>query len=121
MEEESKFETLDALIEYLHTLPHSTSPRILIPERMIQFQAAYRALAKTAKKLEGTIHSKVSENEGWGSITIETDTLIWGQGLPFPTELLSASNLEVYPLVNGNLRLSVMFYGLTKNIEEVME
>lgn len=65
MEEESKFETLDALIECLHTLPHSTSPRILIPERMIQFRAAYRALAKTTKVLRGTIRCKVSENEGW--------------------------------------------------------
>lgn len=113
---EEEFAALDALVEYLKTLPPG-GPRILVPERMEQFVAAYRAAKRMTSATEGTICSELRENEGWASFTVETPELVWGRGDPLPPELMWASNLEIYPLTNGNLRLSAMFYGLTRAID----
>lgn len=110
---EEEFAALDALAEYLKTLPPG-SPRILAPERMTQFMTAYRVAERMARSAGGTICSELRENEGWASLTLEAPELVWDRGDPFPPELMWASNLEIYPITNGNLRLSAMFYGVTR-------
>ncbi len=113
---EDELEFLDSLVDHLRTLPVKDNIRVLVPERLAQFQAAYRAMERVANAMGGTIFSELRGNEGWGSLTVEAKELILDRELPFPTELTFASNFEVYPLANGKIRLAAMFYGLTKSI-----
>jgi len=91
---------------------------VLNPVRMQQLQFAYAALKYITRDTEAEIFYKLYEPfKTMGSVTAEARLLEFDKPEWFARVAEFASNTEVYPLANGNARLTFTFHGLTAPIE----
>lgn len=93
-------------------------PAVLIPSRLKQMQFAYKVLEKLTVgrnvRLTYEIHKPWNS---MGSIVLEAKELVFNDAEWFSRAAEFASNTEVYPLTNGNVRMAFTFHGLTKVIK----
>lgn len=116
--EENEYETtFDALVDYIKCLPKATV-KMINPSQ-------YRLLMRTASQLtdllrrnepEGELNIEIDDTLNLGSISVELDSLTVEEPLAFADVIYKADNFEIYPLVNGKIRLDITFQGVLKSL-----
>lgn len=92
-------------------------PQVLNLPRMLQMVQAYKQLQSIACndwKITTVVHKPVTS---MGVICIEAEDLIFDRMTEINKVLASADNMEIYPLTNGNIRMTIAFHGITKPVE----
>lgn len=115
---ENEFETtFEALVEYIKCLPKATVKMINPPR--------YRLLMRTASQLtdllrrtepEGELNIEIDDTLNLGSISVELESLTIEEPLTFADVIYKADNFEIYPLVNGKIRLDITFHGVLNSL-----
>lgn len=117
--EEEFEETLDAFVEYIgeYIQPKVGSVRILDPFRVDHVRLCASVLRKYVKgdglKIEWEVHKPV-ECSAYISLegkNISVDDTRWIARVGS-----LANNMEIYPLLDGGVRITFLFYGITKEI-----
>ena len=117
LEEENPDNILDGLINYLNDLPKATV-KIINPKRyylMLQVAAKLTCLLKKTLPT-GEINIEINQLFNLGSISIELDSLTILEPSIFAELICKADNFEVYPLTNGNVKLTITFHAVLKTI-----
>ena len=114
---EENYPLFDALAAYLSELPKASVKILNFPQ--------YTKFLRTVTKLQAymdtynpciLIASEVDEELCYGCIRIEVDDLTILNPELFCEILSTASNFEIYPLQNGTIRMSIMFYSVLNPI-----
>lgn len=93
---------------------------IVNPKRMKHFQTAHNSIVSVMNGCSPDAKIEVSLNEfndGSASITVETDELVVKNMGIFINVIENASNFEIYPLLDGNIRFSVTFNDIMELIK----
>ena len=93
---------------------------VVNPRQMKNFQTAHNSIihVMNACSPDAKIEVAVNEfNDGSASITVETDELVVKNIGMFINVIENASNFEVYPLVDGNIRFSATFNNIMELIK----
>ncbi len=115
--EENYENTLDALLDFMKSLPQPTL-KVLNTER-------YALMLKTATDLKellcqtaesGCIDIDLVQEFNLGSISFEAPDLVVYDSETFAKIISVCDNVEIYPLTNGNLRLNLTFQSVLKPI-----
>ena len=105
----------DGLVEaYQEFIDANSGTAILNPSRFSQMKLAYGILEKLTAKMDG-VKLKYTLNEPFqtmGDITLEGNSIEFFSSKWFSKVAELASNLEVYPLANGQVRLTFTFHGI---------
>ena len=94
-----------------------SEPQILNVPRLFQMVHAYKQLQNIASdtwKISSSAHAPFTS---MGVICIEADDFIFDQTQIFQQIIAGASNVEIFPLTNGNMRMNITFHGITKRVE----
>lgn len=98
-------------------LEDESRPAIVNPIKIQQMQFAYGVIKYLTKnsdvKLTYALHEPF---KSMGSISVEGNNLVFTNSEWFSRAAEFASNLEVYPLANGKVRLTLTFHGLVKPV-----
>lgn len=93
-------------------------PTVLNNHKLQQLQFAYAALAYITKGQDVKLSYKLYEPfKTMGSISVEGNTLEFGNPEWFARVAEFASNTEIYPLKKDGVRLTFTFHGLTAPVE----
>lgn len=91
---------------------------VLNPIKIQQMQFAYGVLKYLTKGTDAKLSYKLNEPfKSMGSISVEGANLTFTNSEWFARSCEFASNTEVYPLANGNVRMTLTFHGLVRPIE----
>lgn len=94
--------------------PKDGDVSILDPEGMKKFASVYNAIQAISKGSHVKMTYGINEPfVGSGFIRIEGKNIVLKNTKVFTRAAKLASNFEVYPLVNGNVRMAFTFDGLT--------
>ena len=119
MEELFELEEQDyAIIEAIGSAieDEEAEPQVLNVQRMLQFMAALRqlkALAGESWRVTCALHEPYTS---MGVISIEAPEFTFENIQELNKVLVNASNVEIYPLVNDNLKMNITFHGITKRM-----
>ncbi len=107
-----------SLIEAIGTAieAEETAPQVLNIRRLLQFMQAYhqlRAIAWESWQISYSLHDPYTS---MGVISAEAAEFTFEQMTMLQRILADASNVEIYPLVNGNIRMNITFHGITKRV-----
>lgn len=94
-----------------------SEPQILNIPRFLQMVHAYKQLQNIASdtwKISSSAHAPFTS---MGVICVEADEFIFDQMQIFRQIITDASNVEIFPLANGNIRMNITFHGITKRVE----
>ena len=111
-EDEEVFEVIDALIELIKKQP--------VPPLKYPNIVKYRAMMRSAEKLQALLKDdcvdvKIIPEFNIGSISVELPELSVDLTQAFADIIVGADNFEIYPLVNGNIRLDITFQSVLKS------
>lgn len=82
--------------------------------RVKQLEFAFEALKILLKDQDVQITTKLNEPfKSMGSVSVEGKSIVFSRTEWFTRVAKAASNVEVYPLANGKLRMTFTFHGLT--------
>lgn len=110
---------LDNLIDFLKELPEERI-KIINPER-------YALLLQTSKQLEwflkktgeeAEINININEMFNLGAVSTEIASIFIDDATEFSKIISKADNVEIYPLLNGNIKLDITFQSVLKSIEK---
>ena len=119
MEDELKFEfdpeEIEETIRELAMMieEQESEPQVLNVPRMLQMVHAYKQLQSIACddwKITTMVHKP---HTSMGVITIEAEDIIFEQMATLCSALANASNVDIYALTNGNIRMTITFHGIT--------
>lgn len=119
MEELFELEEQDyAIIEAIGAAieAEEAEPQVLNVQRMLQFVSALRqlkAIAWGSWKVTYALHEPYTS---MGVISIEAAEFTFENLQALQRVLVNASNVEIYPLLNDNLKMSITFHGITKRM-----
>ena len=111
---------LEELIDILgqRIMEDETHPRILNPFRMAQVFYAHTVLEKmtegTGIKVSAALHEPFNS---MGSICMEGDTLEFSNCQWLGSAIVFSDNMEIFPLVDGKIKMVLTFHGLTSSAE----
>jgi len=114
LDEETKA-ILEAISEAVEA--EAAEPQILNVQRMHDMVQAYSALKNIADddwKISSFPHAPYPS---MGVISVEADDIIVTDMAELNKVFAKASNIEIYPLTNGKIRMSVTFHGITNKID----
>lgn len=116
-ENESTAASIEAM--WREIFSQEAKPAAVVVPRLKQMEFAYAVMKYLVRDLPGcSLSYKLHEPfKSFGSITVEAKELYFIKREWFARAAEFASNLEVYPLTNGRVRLSMGFWGLAKPIE----
>ena len=111
-------ERMQSIIEAIGTAIESeeSAPQVLNIPRCLQLMRAYQHLQLIACedwRITCTLHEPYTS---MGVISVEAPEYTFDQITGLFGVLLHASNIEIYPLVTGNLRMNITFHGITKRV-----
>lgn len=112
---------LDALIDSIGEwiIQDEMRPGILNPIRMQQMQFSCSLLQKMAAREDIQIKCEFGEPlRSMGYISLEGTSLEFSNCRWFSRAISFASNVDIYPLTNGNIRMVLTFHSLIKPISE---
>lgn len=93
-------------------------PAVLNPIKIQQMQFAYGVLKYLTKGTGAKLAYALNEPfKSMGSISVEGKNLTFTNAEWFARAAEFASNTEVYPLTNGNVKMTLTFHGLVRPIE----
>lgn len=112
----SEMETLlDCIGQWI--LEDEQQPGIINPVRYQQLQLSYNVLEKLTADTDMQIAYEIHEPfNSMGSISIEGNQLEFVNCRWLARAVCFASNLEVYPLTTGKLRMVLTFHSLVKTV-----
>jgi len=126
--EEEQDAKIDAFMEWLSELEaeYFSEPRLRIvnPKRLRQFQYAFYKISEIIKETNPNAEIEYTLNNiadiGHAAIRIETDELSTTKPQELIEAIKFASDVEVFPLTDGNIRLILGFKGMLDdiNVEE---
>lgn len=108
-------ETIKALAREIEE--QEQEPQVLNLPRMHQMVQAYKQLQCIACddwKITTMVHKPLTS---MGTICIEAEDLVFDQMKVISNALANASNMEIFPLTNGKIRMTITFHGLTTIID----
>ena len=114
MEHNESYDLPEELLEAFRKAPRAAA-HVLNLWRYLDMVRAFRALDALAGEEGGWLHVRFAPDTGYGTLLLETEELIWHRencSAEVCAALFLADNLELYPLTNGRIRLSLMFYRL---------
>lgn len=117
---DEEFDLLDEFIDSVkdEILSDESKTKLLNPLRMKQMQFTYAVLKRYA---EGdNVQLRYSLNEPFssmGSVSIEGGDFIFHEPKWLARAIEFSSNVEIYPLADGRLRMTFTFHGLANPIE----
>ncbi len=120
MDKQLEFDEQDyTFIEALGTIieAEESKPHVLNILRIQQMASAYQKLCLLAApdwKISYSLHEPYTS---MGAITIEASEFIFENMNSIQQAVHDASNIEIYPLVDGTLRISITFHGVAKKIK----
>ena len=95
-----------------------SKPAVLNPIKIQQMQFAYGVLKYLTKGTGAKLTYALNEPfKSMGSISVEGKNLTFANAEWFARAAEFASNTEVYPLTNGNVKMTLTFHGLVRPIE----
>lgn len=95
-----------------------SKPAVLNPIKIQQMQFAYGVLKYLTKGTGAKLTYALNEPfKSMGSISVEGKNLTFTNAEWFARAAEFASNTEVYPLTNGNVKITLTFHGLVRPIE----
>lgn len=95
-----------------------SKPAVLNPIKIQQMQFAYGVLKYLTKGTGAKLTYALNEPfKSMGSISVEGKNLTFTNAEWFARAAEFASNTEVYPLTNGNVKMTLTFHGLVRPIE----
>ena len=111
-------EQTQAIIEAIGTAieEEEAEPQVLHVPRLLQVMRAYRQLQAIAWESWQVTCSLHEPYTSMGVISVEATEFTFEQMAKLHRILEHASNVEIYPLVNGNLRMNITFHGITKRM-----
>lgn len=117
-----EFDELDALVEYIREYEeqHKNTPMLLDPVQFLKFKQCYDGLTAMILAEGSKIKTKITMNwfkTGMCSFNIETDELSVRDMEAFVKLIEPAANFDVYPLLNENIRISVMFHNVMRAVK----
>lgn len=109
-----EFPEIDALLDYISEFEerHKNTPMLLDPVQFLNFKNCYDALTEIITSEGSKIETKITMNwfgTGSCSFSIETDDFTVREPQKFIDAIKHIANFEVYPLLNGNIKIGVMF------------
>ena len=109
--------SFDALIDYLKSLPQATVKMIDLGNysKLVRSAVALQTLLQKQSD-EGEITLEILDEFNMGSVTVELPELQIYNSADFIKVISECDNFEVYPLTNGNMRLSVTFHGVLRSV-----
>lgn len=123
MEEELKFDfDSDEIEETIRELARlleeqELEPQVLNVPRMLQMAQALKQLKAIADddwKVTSVVHKP---HTSMGVICIEAEDLVFDKPAALNNVLTNASNVDIFPLVSGKLRMCITFHGITSPVE----
>lgn len=118
--EEEVLEMLDSIVASIgeSVMEEEEKPAVLDPLKIQMMQFSYGVLkyltGGTTAKLSYMLHEPF---QSMGSVSVEGNKLTFSNTEWFARACEFASNTEVYPLTNGNVRITLTFHGLVRPIE----
>ncbi|HHX71406.1 MAG TPA: hypothetical protein GX701_00600 [Clostridiales bacterium] len=109
LEEDEKFEAFLELFRQYLEIPKT---RVVNYKRVAEIKQAYDAICKAvlAESPDAKIEwGKSALDTGAAYIRVETDCLIVHDIRAFTEAIQYADNFEIFPLIDGNLRMGFMF------------
>lgn len=95
-----------------------SKPAILDPYKIQQMQFAYSVLKYLTKNTDAKLSYILNQPfKSMGSISVEGTDLSFVNAEWFARAAEFASNMEVYPLTNGKVKLTLTFHGLVRPID----
>ena len=95
-----------------------SKPAVLNPIKIQQMQFAYGVLKYLTKGTGAKLTYALNEPfKSMGSISVEGKNLTFTNAEWFARAAEFASTTEVYPLTNGNVKMTLTFHGLVRPIE----
>ena len=123
---ELDFQTDDEINEMLDSivvtvgdsiLTDESRPSLLNPIKIQQMQFVYGVLKYLTKGTGAKVTYALHEPfKSMGSISVESKKLLFTNAEWFARAAEFASNTEVYPLINGEVRMTLTFHGLVRPI-----
>lgn len=107
-----QFKELDAFIEVLNSMPSKPRNNTLNLKRAKELWMAYKAITEIVlpispdAKIEYGMHE---DGTGSAVIRVEADEIIVEDIKTFISGVENASNFEIYPLTNGNIKMGILF------------
>lgn len=94
-----------------------SAPAVLDPIKIQQMQFVYGVIKYLTKDTSARLTYALNEPfKSMGSISVEGTNLKFTNSEWFARAAEFASNTEVYPLANGDVRMTLTFHGLTRPI-----
>lgn len=118
--DEEVWEMLDNVVVTVgeSIMEDESRPAILNPIKIQQMQFSYGVIKYLTKNMNSKMSYALNEPfKSMGSISVEGKCLAFTNSEWFARAAEFASNTEIYPLTNGNVRLTLTFHGLVKPIE----
>lgn len=111
-------EQTQAIIEAIGTAieAEESEPQVLHIPRLLQVMRAYRQLQAIAWESWQVTCSLHEPYTSMGVISVEAAEFTFEQMTALHQILEHASNVEIYSLVGGNLRMNITFHGITKRM-----
>ncbi len=111
-DDEEVFAVIDALIELIKKQP---VPPLKYPN-IVKYQGMMRSAEKLQALLKDEcVNVKITPEFNIGSISVELPELSIDLTHEFADIIVGADNLEIYPLINGNIRLDFTFQSVLKS------
>lgn len=120
LNENDKLEVLEDFIKDFggYILEEESRPAIINPVKMNSIQFVYRVLQELVKNTDAKLSYKLHEPlKAYGSISIEAPKLMFDDSKWFSRAAEFAYNVDIYPLANGDFRMTFDFNHLTIPIE----
>lgn len=92
-------------------------PQVLNVPRMRQMVQAYKQLKSIADddwKVTSVVHKP---HTSMGVICVEAEDLVFDQPAALSKVFAHASNVDIFPLVSGKLRMCITFHGITAIVD----
>ena len=93
-----------------------SKPQMINPPRIMQMHQAYRAVISMAESEWKVKYSLHFPCVSMGTISVEAEDFIFEKLGMLQQVLKDASNIEIYPLTNGKLKMNITFHGITKRM-----
>lgn len=110
---------LDSFIEVFgeRIVEDEQATAMLNPVKLQQIQFAYLVMKRLTKDTGAKVTYELHQPfKSMGSVTVEGAQWAVSNSVWFSRAAKFASNLDIYPLVNGRFRLTLTFHGLLRKV-----
>lgn len=116
--EENELWEVDMLVDYIKQIARPEL-KIIDPARIASATKAKTILDRAFMEAKSNARAVVQLDPFFSTATVsaEAEDLVFYDPQAFSLAIADADNFEVYPLENGKIRISIMFYWAFRTIE----